>query len=206
MSALRQFFSSSVGTKVLIALTGLGFAGFLVTHLAANLLVLVDAEAYNGYSHKLIANPLIYLAEAGLVVLFVTHVFKAISNYVAQPRGASEPRYDAEEAGRAHAAARRLASTTMIVTGTWLLVFIVIHLKTFKFGPWYETRNRHPRPRAARERRVPAAALRRVLRPEHGGRRPAPASRPVERFSVAGHRSSAIHADSSSRPASSWRS
>ena len=26
----------------------------------------------------------------------------------------------------------------MIVTGRWLLVFIVIHLKTFKFGPWYE--------------------------------------------------------------------
>ena len=28
----------------------------------------------------------------------------------------------------------------MIVTGCWLLLFIVIHLKTFKFGPWYERR------------------------------------------------------------------
>ena len=27
----------------------------------------------------------------------------------------------------------------MILTGVWLLLFVVIHLKTFKFGPWYET-------------------------------------------------------------------
>ena len=60
MSSLSRFLSSSVGTKILVALTGLGFAAFLVMHLAANLLVLVDAHGYNGYSHKLITNPLIY--------------------------------------------------------------------------------------------------------------------------------------------------
>lgn len=49
MSHLVRFVTSSVGTKVIVALTGLGFAGFLVTHLAANLLVLVDPHAYNAY-------------------------------------------------------------------------------------------------------------------------------------------------------------
>ena len=38
-----------------------------------------------------------------------------------------------------HTSRKTLASTTMIVTGIWLLLFVVIHLKTFKFGPWYET-------------------------------------------------------------------
>jgi len=38
-----------------------------------------------------------------------------------------------------HTSRKSLASSTMIVTGLWLLLFIVIHLKTFKFGPWYDT-------------------------------------------------------------------
>ena len=88
MSSLSRFLSSSVGTKILVALTGLGFAAFLVTHLAANLLVLVDPHGYNEYSHKLISNPLIYIAEAGLVVLFLVHAFKAVMVDAAQPRGA----------------------------------------------------------------------------------------------------------------------
>ena len=137
MSALLRFFSSSVGTKVLIALTGLGFAAFLVTHLAANLMVLVDVHAYNEYSHKLVSNPLIYIAEAGLVLLFVTHAFKAIANY-ARNRGARPEGYSLKRRA-GHTSRKTLASTTMIVTGTWLLVFIVIHLKLFKFGTWYDT-------------------------------------------------------------------
>jgi succinate dehydrogenase / fumarate reductase cytochrome b subunit len=137
MSVIGRFFSSSVGTKVLIALTGLGFAGFLVTHLAANLMVLVSPVAYNEYSHKLVTNPLIYLAEAGLVLLFATHVYKAISNYLANRRARPHGYDTKRRAG--HTSRKSLASTTMIVTGLWLLLFIVVHLKTFKFGTWYET-------------------------------------------------------------------
>jgi succinate dehydrogenase / fumarate reductase cytochrome b subunit len=136
MSTLLRFASSSVGTKVLIALTGLGFAGFLVTHLAANLIVLVSPRAYNEYSHKLIANPFVYVAEAGLVLLFVTHAYKAVVNFfrnrTARPRG-----YELKR-GAGHTSRKSLASTTMILTGAWLLVFTIIHVKTFKFGPWYE--------------------------------------------------------------------
>ena len=137
MSALVRFFSSSVGTKVLIALTGLGFAGFLVMHLGANLLVLVSPHGYNEYSHKLISNPLIYLAEAGLALLFVTHAVKAVLNFFANKRARPAGYETKRRAG--HTSRKTLASTTMIVTGTWLLVFIIVHLKTFKFGPWYDT-------------------------------------------------------------------
>jgi len=137
MSSLLRFLSSSVGTKILIALTGLGFAAFLVTHLAANLLVLVDVHGYNSYSHKLISNPLIYGAEAVLVLLFVVHAVKAIA-VTAKNRAARGGRY-AVKTRAGHSSRKNLASTTMIVTGIWLLLFIVIHLKTFKFGPWYDT-------------------------------------------------------------------
>jgi succinate dehydrogenase / fumarate reductase cytochrome b subunit len=137
MAYLIRFFTSSVGTKMIVALTGLGFAAFLVLHLAANLLVLVDEAAYNEYSHHLISNPLIYVAEAGLVLLFLTHAYKAVTNYFAN-RTARGGAYEMKtRAG--HTSRKSLASTTMIVTGTWLLVFMVLHLKTFKFGPWYET-------------------------------------------------------------------
>src|SRR5215211_6693198 len=137
MSSLLRFLSSSVGTKILVALTGLGFAAFLVTHVAANLLVLVDPHAYNAYSHKLTSNPLIYLAEAGLVVLFLTHAFKAVfvTLHNREARGGGY----AMKKRAGHTSRKSLASSTMIVTGIWLLLFIVIHLKTFKFGPWYET-------------------------------------------------------------------
>lgn len=136
-SALVRFLNSSVGTKVLIALTGLGFAGFLVMHLAANLLVLVDPHGFNAYSHKLITNPLIYVAEAGLVLLFVTHAVKAVVNFAANKRARPSGYEKKRNAG--HTSRKSLSSTTMIVTGTWLLVFTIIHIKTFKFGPWYDT-------------------------------------------------------------------
>jgi succinate dehydrogenase / fumarate reductase, cytochrome b subunit len=137
MSTLLRFASSSVGTKVIIALTGLGFAAFLVTHLAANLLVLVDPTAYNEYSHKLVSNPLIYVAEAGLVALFLTHAYKAVTNHF-RNRAARPQNYERKRR-TGHTSRKSLASTTMILSGCWLLIFIVIHLKTFKFGPWYET-------------------------------------------------------------------
>lgn len=135
MSSLLKFFSSSVGTKVLIALTGLAFFGFLITHLAANLLVLFDREAYNLYSHKLISNPLIYIAELGLVVIFVVHAYKAvmvtIKNKQARPAGYAAKKW----AGGT--SRKTMSSTSMIVTGLTILLFIVIHLKHFKFGVYY---------------------------------------------------------------------
>jgi succinate dehydrogenase / fumarate reductase cytochrome b subunit len=137
MSSLLRFLSSSVGTKILVALTGLGFAAFLLTHLAANLLVLVDPHAYNAYSHKLTSNPLIYLAEAALVALFLTHAFKAVFVTLRNREARGGGYAVKKRAG--HTSRKSFASTTMIVTGIWLLLFVVIHLKTFKFGPWYET-------------------------------------------------------------------
>ena len=79
MSTPRALWSSSVGSKVLIALSGLSLVGFLVLHLVGNLLVFVSADRFNEYGDKLIHNPLLIPAELGLAALFLLHVGKTVA-------------------------------------------------------------------------------------------------------------------------------
>jgi succinate dehydrogenase / fumarate reductase cytochrome b subunit len=132
-----SFFSSSVGTKILIALTGLALFLFLVGHLTGNLLLFVGPETFNGYSHALISNPLIYVVEAGLAAILLLHVFKAVTNW-ASNRGARPAAY-VEKKWAGHTSRKSVGSSTMIYTGIVTFVFLVLHLRTFKFGPWYTT-------------------------------------------------------------------
>jgi succinate dehydrogenase / fumarate reductase, cytochrome b subunit len=137
---LLQASSSSIGSKILIALTGLGLAVFLVGHLAGNLLFLAGPEAFNTYSHALVSNPLVYLAEAGLLAVFFLHVAKTVATQLAN-RAARPARYAVTRWAKTKSPKSRksLASSTMIVTGTVMALFVVSHLATFKFGPVYES-------------------------------------------------------------------
>lgn len=137
MPSRVSFLSSTVGTKILIAITGLAMFVFLIAHMAANLLLFVGPDAYNGYSHALISNPAIYLAEAALVTILAIHVFKAVTNW-ASNRGARPQAY-AKKEWAGHTSRKTVASTSMIYTGVVIFAFTVLHLVTFKFGPWYET-------------------------------------------------------------------
>lgn len=137
---LLQAASTSIGSKILIALTGLGLAAFLITHLAGNLLFLAGPDAFNQYSHTLISNPLIVVAELGLIAIFLLHLGKALAGFLAN-RSARPERYAAKKWAKTKNPASRksLASATMIVTGTITLLFVVSHLLTFKYGAYYET-------------------------------------------------------------------
>ena len=124
---------SSIGKKQIMALTGLALCGFLVTHLAGNFLIFCGAEAFNTYAHVLTSNSLIYFAEAILAVIFLTHIFLAIlltwQNKVAR----GQRYYLKRPTGRG----ATLASASMPITGLITLVFLVLHLLHFKFGPNY---------------------------------------------------------------------
>ncbi|MDP1572423.1 MAG: succinate dehydrogenase cytochrome b subunit [Vicinamibacterales bacterium] len=139
-SQLVHALSSSVGSKILIALTGLGLAVFLVTHLAGNILFLFGPETFNTYSHTLLSNPLVYVAEAGLLVIFLLHVVKTLVLFFgaqqARPQGYHARRWAKTKSPRSR---KSVASTTMIVTGLFTLLFLVTHLGTFKFGTYYES-------------------------------------------------------------------
>ncbi len=137
---LQQASASSIGSKILIALTGLALFVFLIGHLAGNLLFLAGPDAFNQYSHKLISNPLVYVAEAGLLAVFFLHVAKAVAgvltNRAARPTAYATRRWAKTKNPRSR---KSLASTTMIVTGSITALFVATHLATFKFGTFYES-------------------------------------------------------------------
>lgn len=137
---LANALSSSVGTKLLIAFSGLCLFVFLIAHLAGNLLFILGADAFNEYSHRLTSNPLVYVAEIGLLAVFLLHVFKTALMWIAN-QGARPDRYQMRTWAKTKNPRSRksLASSTMIVTGAFTLLFVVTHLSAFKFGTYYET-------------------------------------------------------------------
>jgi succinate dehydrogenase / fumarate reductase cytochrome b subunit len=134
MRALRML-GSSVGNKLLLGLTGLALFGFLVFHLAGNLLAFLGGASYNEHAHALISNPLIIPAELGLVAIFLTHIYKAIVNY-RQNRAARPVAYGVKK-NAGGPSRKSLASSTMLWTGLIVLLFVTIHLRLFKYGPFY---------------------------------------------------------------------
>lgn len=137
-----RLLTSSIGRKLLMGATGLLLIGFLVMHLAGNLLVFVGPAAFNEYSHALVSNHLIYAAELALLVLFVLHL--AVGIALTRANSAARPMGYATRRRAGHTSNKSLASTTMILSGLVVLVFVPLHLWTFKFGAWYETAGTPP--------------------------------------------------------------
>ena len=136
MQALLRSFGSTTGRKIVMGLTGLLWFGFLLTHLAANLLLLVpdEGKAFNLYAHGLAQlGPLLYLAELGLLGALGLHVFTAARLQIGK-RLARTQRY-AVSASAGGPSRLGVASLSMAYTGLLLLAFLVVHLKGFKFGP-----------------------------------------------------------------------
>lgn len=137
MKRILALLRTDIGRKALMGLTGLLLVGFLVTHMAANLLVIFDKDGYNAYSHNLITNPLIYVAEFGLLAFFVGHfvagIVVTLRNRKARPE-AYQLKAKSDATGR-----KSLASASMIFSGILILIFVPLHLITFKFGAWYPT-------------------------------------------------------------------
>jgi succinate dehydrogenase / fumarate reductase cytochrome b subunit len=139
MSIFRRLFSSSVGTKLLVGLTGLALFAYLILHLAGNALIFAGPATFNEYSHTLISNPLILPIEIGLLAIFLLHIYKASTNYAAnrsaRPVGYAMKKY----AG--HTSRKSIASSTMIWSGLLILLFVAVHVKQFKYGTWYHVNN-----------------------------------------------------------------
>lgn len=137
MAWLRRTFESSIGGKFLVALTGLALVGFLVAHLAGNLLVYAGPEALNAYAKGLRdLGGLLWVARGGLLVIAVTHIVLAIRLNVrsrtARPVAYLKKSYRAAST----------PSRSMLPTGLALLAYIVYHLADYTFrltNPAYAT-------------------------------------------------------------------
>ena len=126
---IERFAVSSIGRKALMAVTGLMLVGFLFVHLAGNLTLYADSDgaAFDAYVEQIGSLPILPLAEAGLALLFVPHILLAIFT-VRENRRARPIGYQATGThGR-----KNIASTTMLVSGVVLGLFLVKHLSDFR--------------------------------------------------------------------------
>jgi succinate dehydrogenase / fumarate reductase cytochrome b subunit len=136
MASRTGVFSSSVGTKLLIGITGVALFLYLLIHIAGNLVVFLGPAAFNTYAFTLESNPVLPIIELLLLSVFVIHIYKTVrmflSNQSARPVAYAQKR----SAGRP--SRKSLASSTMIISGLWLLAFLVIHVKAFHDGWGHE--------------------------------------------------------------------
>jgi len=136
MASGLRVFSSSVGTKILIGVTGLALFLYLVVHIAGNLMVFFGPETFNKYAYTLEGNPLLPIVEIGLLLIFVMHVYKTVRMYLANQQARPVRYVKKKFAGPP--SRKTLASSTMIFSGLWLLIFIIIHVKAFRYGTEYQ--------------------------------------------------------------------
>jgi succinate dehydrogenase / fumarate reductase cytochrome b subunit len=120
---------TSVGKKLMMAVTGLFFCVFLTLHLAGNLTIYMGKDAFNSYAEHLHSlGPLLTLAEWGLLIFAIIHISSGLllfyQNFKARPT-----RYAVNK----RAGGRTLGSATMPYTGVILLLFVIIHLFNFHF-------------------------------------------------------------------------
>jgi succinate dehydrogenase cytochrome b subunit len=129
-SLLRDLLDSSVGAKVLVALTGLGLTGFVIVHMIGNLKVFQGRDAINGYAYflKHDLGALLWLFRGGLFAIFVLHLVLAVRLKLRSVAARPVP-YQVK--GNVQATA---SSRTMIWTGIVVGLFALFHLAHFTFG------------------------------------------------------------------------
>lgn len=134
MASARFHLWSSIGKKLLTGLTGVGLIGFVIAHVAGNLTLLVGGPAFNAYAQKLHdLGPLLIVAELGLVGLFLLHAVSAVAVWWDGRQARSDR--NTVVASKGPPSKQTFASRTMIITGSILLVFVVLHVVHFRFGP-----------------------------------------------------------------------
>jgi succinate dehydrogenase / fumarate reductase cytochrome b subunit len=124
-----QLLTSSIGRKILMAITGLSMVMFAIAHLLGNSSIFAGPGGLNSYAEHLHSLPLPVIAAFRLAMLacVCVHIWfgiqLTIENYGGRPQ-----QYAVKTAQKA-----TFASENMIWTGSLLLIFIIYHLLQFTF-------------------------------------------------------------------------
>lgn len=134
---IKSYWSSSIGKKFIVALTGIILAGFLAGHLAGNLLVFVGREAFNDYAaflHGSLHGTGVWIARLGLLTALVLHVVATVA--LTRENRAARIAYAHPNTIQASKSSR-----IMIWTGLTILLFVIYHLLhfTIQAGNEYST-------------------------------------------------------------------
>jgi succinate dehydrogenase / fumarate reductase cytochrome b subunit len=129
MKWLLDTLASSIGKKLMMALTGFCFCLFLAVHLAGNLTLFGGREMFNSYAAHLHALGVLLLVGEWVLLLFaLVHIVTGLTLFY-QNIKARPNRYAVNKS----AGGRTIGSATMPYTGVLLLAFIVFHLINFHF-------------------------------------------------------------------------
>jgi succinate dehydrogenase / fumarate reductase cytochrome b subunit len=129
MSGWARFYRSSIGAKMIVALTGAALFLFVVVHMLGNLQVFLGRSVLNAYAQKLQQLPLLlWTARAGLLLFVGVHVVTAVRLHFAN-RAARPVAYSHGDTVQA-----TITSRTMIWSGLTIAAFVVYHLLHFTFG------------------------------------------------------------------------
>ena len=130
MTNLRSFLSSTIGKKVLVAITGILFCLFLLFHLVNNLVIYTGEENFNYLVSSLEKiKPLIRLLEVVLLTILVVHISNSVYLSIQSRKSGNQTSLSNVKKPNAS-----LSSRTMLFTGSVLFIFIVVHLSTFWFN------------------------------------------------------------------------
>jgi succinate dehydrogenase / fumarate reductase cytochrome b subunit len=128
MSWINKLFSSSIGQKLIMGLTGLFLITFLLVHCSINALIFMNdgGHAFNEGAEFMGTNPLIRTMEIVLFIGLLLHIIKGFSLW-SQNNQARPIKYAVQD-GKANS---KWYSRSMGLLGTLLLMFLIIHLKHF---------------------------------------------------------------------------
>ncbi len=131
MASTKSLLDSSIGKKLVMALTGLFLCIFLVGHLAGNLqLIIGDQQAaqeqFNAYAKFMTSNPLVKILSYLTYASILFHAFRGLM-LVRQNKLARPITYNASPKSKTS----HWTSRSMGVLGTLILVFIIIHMNDF---------------------------------------------------------------------------
>jgi succinate dehydrogenase / fumarate reductase cytochrome b subunit len=135
MLHLKKGFRSTVGLKYLMSLSGIILAAFVIFHLIANLyLLLPNSASYNLLSNSLTAlGRWLVLAEIFLLICLFIHIVVAVRLKIISLR--ARPVSYVQIKTKGGPSKEGFASTRLFLTGLVILIFIVVHVIQFKFGP-----------------------------------------------------------------------
>jgi succinate dehydrogenase / fumarate reductase cytochrome b subunit len=120
------FTRTSIGRKMIVAVTGVILILFLVGHLLGNLQIFLGPDWINSYAeHLRDLGPLLWMIRAFLLLTVVLHIYYTIRLTI-ENRSARPERYERQDHLKS-----TIASRTMALSGLIVLAFIVYHIAHF---------------------------------------------------------------------------
>jgi len=131
MSSFMKFLNSSIGKKLMMAVTGSFLLIFLVIHLIGNITLFFGAEAFNGYVSALdVVKPLIRVVEVVLLTAFVLHIYSGLRLWF-ENKKKQGGKFIGKYVINASNENSSFSSRTTFITGSIVFIFLVLHLGTF---------------------------------------------------------------------------